>query len=221
MKQFMLSLIFIGCSFQGMAQTVIQLPAEYLRNNVVGKNNVPENVQGSPYWDPEFKVGTISVFGRESYTAQLRYNAFNDEIEMEVGDGASVLLKRDYIRARIGTEQYQVEKYVEKSQAKQGYFISLNEGANRLLLRRTIVFREGKAAESSYDDPMPPRYDKTESYYISRDSSSATLIRLRKKDVLEAFDNDPKLQDYIKTEKLKLKTASEVVQVLAHLNNKQ
>ena len=203
------------------AQTVIQLPAEYLRNNVTGNNTVPENVQGSPYWDPEFVSGTVFVHNRESYPARLRYNAFNDEIEMEA-DGATVaLLKRDYIHVQIGTEQYQIEKFKEKGKAKQGYFVPLNQGANRLLLRRTIVFREGKEAESSYDDPMPARFDRSTAYFISIDSSSATSIRLRKKDVLDVFDNDPKLQDFVKTNKLKLKSAEEVIKVLDFLNRSQ
>ena len=218
MKQLILFFLAFSYSFHGMAQTVIQLPAEYLRNNVVGKNYVPEDVQGSPYWDPDFLPGIVSVFGRETYSANLRYNAYNDEIEIEASSGASALLKRDYIRARIGTEQYQVEKFLEKGQAKQGYFISLNEGTNRLLLRRTMVFREGKAAESSYDDPMPPRFEKTEAYFISRDSGAASLIRLRKKDVLEAFNNDSRLEEYVKTEKLKLRSVTEVVRALDYFN---
>ena len=221
MKQLIFFFLAFSYSFHGMAQTVIQLPAEYLRNNVVGKNNVPEDVQGSPYWNPDFLPGIVSVFGRETYTANLRYNAYNDEIEIETSSGASALLKRDYIRARIGTEQYQVEKYLEKGQAKQGYFISLNEGTNRLLLRRTMVFREGKAAESSYDDPMPPRFDKTERYFVSKDSSIAKEIRIRKKDILETFGDDQSVQEFIKSKKLKLKSASEVVQLLNFLNSNQ
>ena len=210
--------LFIVFSLNGMSQTVIQLPAEYLRNNVTGRNNVPEDVQGTPYWDTEFASGTVSIYGKESYTARLRYNAFSDEIEMETNGALSALLKRDYIRARIGSENYQIEKYKEKNQSRSGYLIPLNEGANRLLLRRTIRFREGKSAESSYDDPLPPRFERSESYYLSKDSDPASPIRLRKKDVLEAFDNDRELQEFVKKNKLKLKSVTEVIQAVDFMN---
>ena len=43
----------------------------------------PLNVQGSHYFDKEFKVTKLEYFGKElNDSGYMRYNAFRDEIEM-------------------------------------------------------------------------------------------------------------------------------------------
>jgi len=220
-RSIILILVAILC-YQGYAQdTRVILPAEYLRNNTTGKNNLPDKIQGIPYFDPEFKVGEVFVKGQEVYGALLRYNAFSDEIEMKANGEINALLKRDYISVRIEDYNYRIEKYKENSSLLQGYFIVLNEGKYRLLLRKIKVFQEGKEANNSYGNSVPSRFEKSESYYIADGSEVVQKVRLRKKDLLAILGNNADLLDFINSKGYKLKSATEVIEVLDFLNRKE
>jgi|GEM_PF-3410506 len=67
MKRILLLVLAVLFTLTGQTQvTVVALPAEYLRNNITGRNNVPVNVQGTLYWDTEFTLGAVSIYGKES-----------------------------------------------------------------------------------------------------------------------------------------------------------
>ena len=79
------------------------------------------------------------------------------------------------------------------------------------------VFMEAVPASSSYSQDKPARFDDDITYYLAREGSPAKEIKLRKKDIEQLLDSKEAL-DFIKKNKLKLKSEEEVLQLLNHLN---
>ena len=208
-------------SYNSMAQGSqnLQLPAVYVQNTVTGSNRMPTNVIGSPYLNEEFVVGTVTIKDAESYQTYLRYNAFNDELEMRNGNTTSAVMKRDYITVRIGSDVFSVHSYAYDDGIKNGYFNALNEGKAVLLRRRQVNLREGQAATSSYSKDKPPRFEMQESYYMSINGETAQLVKLNKKGVLGAFGDNSSLNSFVKKNKIKLKSEAEVLKLLEYYNS--
>lgn len=199
-------------------QTSLELPSSYINNNTYGGvNNIPPNVEGSPYLTDEFVKGTVFVENEQPYAAMMRYNAYQDEIQVQDSDGISSLFKRDYVWAEIGGQSFRVETYKDRSGTSKGYFVELNRGNVRLLKRIVREFKEGQPAVSSYSQDTPPRFEEKVTYYLVREGSPAEEVRLRKKDILE-FLSSEKVETYIKENKLRLKSEGEVIQVLTQIN---
>lgn len=209
-------------SYGSLAQgsPAMELPTVYVQNTVTGSNRAPSNVLGSPYLNEEFVIGTVTIKGEESYQTLLRYNAFNDELEMRNGTTTSAVMKRDYITVRLGGDVFSVHAYAFNDGIKNGYFNALNDGSAVLLRRRKVILREGQVATSSYGKDKPPKFEMEESYYLSVDGETAQPVKLNKKGVLTALSGTNKdLSSYVKKNKLKLKSESEVLQLLSHYNS--
>lgn len=199
-------------------QTSLELPSSYINNNTYGGiNNLPPDIEGSPYLTDEFVKGTVFVENEKPYAAMMRYNAYQDEIQVQGSDGISSLFKRDYIWAEIGGETFRIQTYGDRAGTSKGYFVELNRGNIRLLKRIVREFKEGQPAVSSYSQNTPPRFDEKVTYYLVREESPAREVRLRKKDIL-GFLSSKEVETYVKENKLRLNSEKEVIQVLTQIN---
>lgn len=199
-------------------QTSLELPSSYINNNTYGGiNNLPPDIEGSPYLRDEFVKGTVFVENEKPYAAMMRYNAYQDEIQVQGSDGISSLFKRDYIWAEIGGETFRIQTYGDRTGTSKGYFVELNRGNIRLLKRIVREFKEGQPAVSSYSQNTPPRFDEKVTYYLVREKSPAREVRLRKKDIL-GFLSSKEVETYVKENKLRLNSEKEVIQVLTQIN---
>ena len=212
--------LMIGYSSLAQGGPTMELPTVYVQNTVTGSNRLPTNVLGSPYLNEEFVIGTVTIKGQDSYQSYLRYNAYNDELEMRNGDTTNAVMKRDYISVRLGQDVFSVHPFAYEGGIKSGYFNALNEGKAVLLRRRQVILRKGQEATSSYAKDKPPKFEMEETFYISINGETAQPVKLNKKGVLNVLtDNSSALAGYVKKNKLKLKSQQEVLQLLEHYNS--
>jgi hypothetical protein len=200
----------------------ITLPTEYMNTTTYGglNSNIPANVQGSPYVNEEFVIGKVFVRDDAPYNGVLRYNAYSDGIEMKTAEGVITLLKRDYLKATIDGKLYLIENYKKDGAIRKAYFVELNKGKARLLLRQAKKFVAARAASSSYSQDKPAKFEDEISYYIITEGNAAIETRLRVKDVLAALpDHQKELAAYVKKNKLKLKEEGEVIELLTYYNS--
>ena len=218
-KKHLLLVVTLTLTTLAWGQTSLELPSSYINNNTYGgvNNSLPPNVEGSPYLTDEFTKGTVFIENEQPYGAMMRYNAYQDEIQVQGSDGISSLFKRDYVWAEIGGQSFRIETYNTRSGTSKGYFVELNRGKVRLLKRIEKEFKEGQPAVSSYSEDTPPRFEEKVTYYLLREGSPAEEVRLRKKDILE-FLSSKEIESYVKENKLRLKTEGEVIQVLTQIN---
>ena len=202
------------------SQVALELPSSYVNNSTSGGvNTLPPGVEGSPYLNEDFTVGTVYIENEQPYQAQMRYNAYQDEIQVKSTKGISSLFKRAYVWALIGGEMFKIEEYETRGQTTKGYFIELNEGQARLLKRIVHEFKEAEEATSSYSKGKPPRFDQEITYYLSIKGAPAKEVKLRKKDILAYLANNGDTENYAKKNKLKLKTEEEVIRLLGYYNS--
>ena len=212
--------LFASGTVLSQATTRVDLPTEYVRNTTVGNNTIPENVQGSPYFSKGFISGMVYTDKGQPYAAMLRYNGYNDQIEMKDMDKTISLLKRDYISAVIGGKKYSIKKYKDNNSEKQGYFIVMNDGNVQLLLRQEKEFVEGKEASTSYSNKIPSKFVERSTYYLKKGDMAAVATKLKKKDILKLLENKKELVDFVNSNGLKLKSEAEVIKLLNFANQK-
>ncbi len=216
-KKVLFTVLAITVAHATYGQTLnVNLPPDYLSNNTLGgKNNIPADVQGSPYIVEDFLVGTVFI-KEESYNAEMRYNAYLDEVQAKTQGQVTSLLKRDYVSARIGNQLYTIVEYADNGATRQGYFVELNPGKTRLLLQQKKKFVQAVKAESTYKSDTPAKFVEQKEYFLKVGDEPAVRVRLKKKDILAQLGNKKEMDKFISENGLKLKNEGEIIQLLKY-----
>jgi len=199
----------------------VALPSNYIRDNILGNNDLPVDVQGSPYATENFIIGKVSI-NKDSFRTLLRYNAYLDEIQVKESEDKIIsLLKRDYISAKIGNKTYAIHDFKNgKEDVRRGYFVELNEGATKLILRERKEFVKGKKATSAYKNDTPSRLIDKKTYYIQEGDNPAQLIKLSKKSILPHLSkHKTEVSQFISENKLKLKKEENIIKLLDYYSS--
>lgn len=187
----------------------------------------PLNVQGSHYFNKDFKIAKLEYFGKElNDTGYMRYNAFRDEIEMadtQYQDETDViLLKSADVIPLINGERYEYLPYrLESGNAFIGYLVNIYDGKNdKLYLKRKKTFMEAKIARTSLENSFPPRYVESEELYISSNGDTPVKLKQSKKSIISYFkSNSDKVKKFIKSEKLKVSELSSIIKIFEFAEN--
>ncbi|WP_442846558.1 hypothetical protein [Leeuwenhoekiella sp. H156] len=217
MKYLSLSLFLILLSGATYAQ-IYDVPGDYIRNTLSGKNSVPTNVIGSQYIDESFKIGTVHT-GEKSFKSMIRYNAYRDEFEVKNElDKISSLLRLEDSRIEIGNKTYEIFEYINNNEKRKAYFSVLNSGINKLLLKEDVELLPGQEAQSTYGTDKPPRFKETQSYYLKLNGKPAEYIRLGKRNILKII-SDKEFKNFVKANDLNLSEEEDVIESLEFLNS--
>ena len=187
----------------------------------------PLNVQGSHYFDKDFKVTKLEYFGKElNDSGYMRYNAFRDEVEMADTQNQAetdiILLKSADVIPLINGERYEYLPYrLDSGNAVIGYLINIFDGQkNKLFLKRKKTFMEAKIARTSLENSFPPRYVESIELYVSSNGDTPVKLKQNKKIIIKFFNPDSdKVKKYIKTEKLKMSELSSVIKIFEFADN--
>jgi hypothetical protein len=187
----------------------------------------PLNIQGSHYFESNFKIARLEYFGRVlNDTGFMRYNAYRDEIEMAdtqmQTDSDVVLIKSADVIPEIDGERYEYLPYrLESGNAYIGYLINIFNGENdRLFLKKRKTFMEAKIARTSLENSFPPRYVESIEIYISSDGNTPVILKQTKKNIINYFQkNSEKIKKFIKSERLKVSDLNSVVKIFEFAEN--
>jgi len=187
----------------------------------------PLNVQGSHYFDKEFKLAKLEYFGKElNDTGFMRYNAFRDEIEMAdtqlQNETDVILLKSADVIPLINGDRYEYLPYrLESGNAFIGYLVNIFDGKDsKLYLKRKKTFMEAKIARTSLENSFPPRYVESEELYISVKGDTPVKLKQSKKSIINFFNaNSDKVKKFIKSEKLKVSELSSIIMIFEFAEN--
>ena len=191
------------------------------------RNAQPLNVQGSHYFDKEFKLAKLEYFGKElNDTGFMRYNAFRDEIEMAdtqlQNETDVILLKSADVIPLINGDRYEYLPYrLESGNAFIGYLVNIFDGKDtKLYLKRKKTFMEAKIARTSLENSFPPRYVESEELYISVKGDTPVKLKQSKKSIINFFNsNSDKVKKFIKSEKLKVSELSSIIKIFEFAEN--
>ncbi len=177
-----------------------------------------ENIDGSPYYNDSFLLGKILVNGNEvPGNYGLRYNAYNDQIEMQGANATEALIKAVNYSCIITNQKYIYRSYKEKkkNEPTMGYFQVLTDETNGLLLKQErMKFKEALEAKTSMTQPLPARFIPYTNYYFLKNGTSIAKV-ITKKTILDHFDVDvqPTMKKYIKSQKIDFKKESDLIRL--------
>lgn len=221
MKKKITFILFFSVGISTLIAQGFNLPTDYIRNSAQGNNLNLAKIDGTPYLPVDFTLGKVNI-NKESYSGLLRYNAYNDEIELKENDGKVIsLLKRPYIKAFIANDAYSIHKYTNgDDKIKQGYLVEIsNPEANTVLLMKLKkVLLPAQESTSSYRKDSPAKLIDEISYYVKEGENPAKRVKLGKRNVLSFFKNNPKLKSYVSKNKLKLKSEKQLITFIDYIN---
>lgn len=177
------------------------------------------DVNGSPYWNDNYKKGSIYVKRKDdSATGYLRYRVFDDVFEYKDTTDLPVNEVFTLSRDRDVEMTLEGETFVwlmnlpaagEGQPMKEGYAMILEKGENEndvtLYKRFKMSYTPAQKKKNSFELPKKAQL-KTDSYYILGVDYDLLMINPSRKKVTDAFpDHKAELQKYIKDNALKFK----------------
>ncbi|WP_036379863.1 hypothetical protein [Muricauda sp. MAR_2010_75] len=185
-----------------------------------------EDIDGTIYLNENFTLGSLYEDGEEFKKLYMRYDAYNDEVELEETLGSNVvraMVKHPiYSCAVNGNEYYYLGYTDEDGNPQKGYLTPVVTGDDYTLFVKHIkVFKEGKPAKTSLDNSFPHRFlDKTE-YYVSKTGDVPMFMKTRKSDVLSMFSEEDQkaIKSYIKDKRPNVNDGDDLRNLFAYGNS--
>ncbi len=184
-----------------------------------------DDIEGTIFLNENFVLGVLYDNGEAFKRAYLRYDAYNDEVELkESSDSDTVrsMVKNAVYSCSIDGDIFVYADFTDKDgESKKGYLSVLVTGEDYLLFeRRMKVFKEGKEAKTSLDNSFPHRFlDKTE-YYVSVNGDAPVFLKTRKSDVLSMFSEEDQknIKDYFKEKRPNVKDGDDLLNLFTYAN---
>ena len=182
-------------------------------------------VQGSQYYNEEFKLSDLEYFGRKMDSiGYMRYDAYNDVIEMantpDIERSEILLLKNSDVIATINDQEYVFLEYDEKDiKNKKGYMIRLYSGDNYSLYQKKVkIFKEAEKTKAGITESQPPRYISKTDFYIQTRDQKPELVKISKKSLINFFKNQTDVKKFIKENKLKVREIESIILIIEFAN---
>ncbi|MEH6537160.1 MAG: hypothetical protein V7719_12250 [Psychroserpens sp.] len=182
-------------------------------------------IKGTPYIVNEFMPGKISI-DKESKIYSLRYNAFNDVIEVQKSNGDLNALNINLTDVTVtftkDNKSYSAYNYIDPvtNNSMKGYFVVVSDEAKPLLVKERIIFTEKQQAKNSYGKTKPAQYKRKGDLYFSlNDNGVAIVLSSNKKDLAKAFPKHSKdILSFIKANKIKTSKQADLVKLLNYIS---
>jgi hypothetical protein len=195
---------------------------QFRSSNTYGRNHLSiDQIDGSPYLDYEFKVGTVTTDEGVIYKdIPLRYNCFSDVLEFKKDkDVYDMMPKTKIKRAVFGGQVFSYKDYESDRGLSKSFFEILAEGKATLCVRFTVNFYEAEELKG-FAEAKPARFDDlSEIYYISVNDSPAKKVTSSKKLVEILADKQKEVDAYIKKQKPSVKKVDDLKKIIAYYNS--
>lgn len=142
----------------------------------------------------------------------FRYNIYTDQIELR-----SVINKETMDIVSIGSKKFVYSQFFnEDSVLSEGYFELIVNGDCKLLLRRSIVFKDGNN-EFAYG--VASSTNVTTTFYIKKNNEAAVIINKSKNSIKNILSDKSDFVDYIDDRMLLLITDKKLIEIINYYNS--
>lgn len=222
--------IVYGQFFSNNRDNIVLETKRNLDNTTINLNNSAgsvdlKDVKGSPYAQETFSQGRVLNKKLEtSYPYFLRYNVYNDIIEIKNENQSVELLRSPNIYAIFNNKEYHFEEYLTDDPEEglnKGYFTMLQNGKKyKLYLKSFKRFKAAEKAETAYNKNYPATFSDFEDFYVKEDDKRLVPLKKRKKQFLQQFPSVSKeIEQYIKAEKTDLDKEEDLVQLFTYMDS--
>ena len=148
-------------------------------------------INGSAYFSKNFYPGKVSKGGQTSDEVfYLRYNGYNDEIEMAESATAAradeALVKNKNIACQFNGESYLFLNFNDKDgKQNEGYLSPLYLGEKyKVYSRKYKKLTEGRKAKTSLEKDIPPRFIDQAETLLQIGDASPIILKVKYKNVV-------------------------------------
>lgn len=183
------------------------------------------DVEGSKYIQDDFNMATISIYS--GYKFNVKYNAYDDEMEVQGKDNKSFALNKNEKSAEVtfvnNNITYGLFDYANSDGQKvPGYFQKLTVGETVALLKKEkIMFIEEKVSKTGYDTYRPPKFKRLNDQFFIKLKESPVAIEFpkNKKNIASLFPNKKdKILKFIKENKIKTNKEEDLIKLTNYIN---
>jgi len=187
--------------------------------NQGNESAVNAKIEGTPYFNSNLVNGEIYTQESERFTdVPMRYNAYSDEIEFKMPDGALCVFSdpEKIFQVKLNEEILVYTDYVFENAVKSGFLFSMYEGKSKLYQRRYKVLNP-EVPSNGIINAIPARYaDKPIEYYLQVGNKIAQRINT-KKDLIKLYDDHTsEVEKYMKEENVKINDPDDLKKVLTY-----
>jgi hypothetical protein len=142
----------------------------------------------------------------------LRFNITKGQFEV-----VSSLNPKVVKRINLNGDVFVYTGYVDKNgEVKETYFQLLSEGNTRLLMRRSVLRKQGKKGLYGYD----PYETVRETYYIQKGNKPAVQVKRSKKSILSVLSDEEKpLESWLHNNDISFYKISDVGKLLKYYDS--
>jgi len=229
MKILKITLIFLFSLSLSNAQSIAFADgnATYGRENsfITIDADTRYDVEGSKYLADAFMPAVVSTMPDKLFN--IKYNIFSGEMEVQSTNNKAYALnkyRKDIVITFIDSKTtYQLFDYINSDNMMQlGYFLVLNRGENKILIKEKIIFLEEKPSKTGYDEHRPPQYKRLDDKYYVKTSGSSNALELpkNKNKFAELFPkNKSDILSFIKSNKIKLNKEDDLKKIIKYINS--
>ncbi|MGB3608008.1 MAG: hypothetical protein WA775_09035 [Psychroserpens sp.] len=223
-----------GASTQQLSRSTYDMNELRKLMNTRTKNNTLafRDIKGTPYLSDKFALGEFFINDKSYGNFNLRYNIYNDQIEILSNDSFDNLnddepdydafLKTD--NSKVVLNGKTIKSYFfndENGNSTNSYFIEVNSTDKYiLLLRKRCVLTPAEKAATPNQADRAAKFTIYDDYYIlDRNEIYPMQIELNKRKFLKAFPKMANaLKDFIKKEDINLKQEEDLVQLTNYMS---
>lgn len=185
-----------------------------------------KSIKGSVYIQESFMPARLTtVDGTKIYN--LKYNAYNDEIEIQNENQEPNALNKNIDNLLItfiaDSKTYEAIDYLnDEGNASRGYFVHINDANNKyqLLIREAIKFVDRKPAKTGYDKSKPAEFKRlSDTYFVKNGNNPAVEFPKNKKDLSKIFpEKYDTISSFIKENRIKTSKEEDLVELFNYIN---
>ena len=197
---------------------------EHIYTNATSLTSVDltsKKLVGSSYIDEDFRPAKVS---NSEAIYLIRYNAYLDEMEIEISGKAYYLPKSNnyIVTFEEVNKVYQLSNYDEKGTQKKGFFVVLVDGNKAsLLVKEKIKLYDEVPTKLGFTKYEPPTLKRIKNeFYIDFKDEIIIKSPTNKKNFSNLFLTKSKeIELYIKKNKLNIKNESDLIQIFNYYNS--
>ncbi|WP_273565933.1 hypothetical protein [Maribacter halichondriae] len=184
-----------------------------------------DDIEGTIYLNDKFNLGTLAYDGQAFKKLHMRYDAYNDEVEIKESAATEevlALVKDPELSCSLNGSTFIFTRMIDaNSNERSGYLIPLYEGKKYSLYERRLKeFKEGKPAKTSHSTSFPHRFVDAAEYYVKIREGIPGFVKAKKNDLMVVFgkEREKHIKEYIKDKRINLNNQVDLIDLFAFAN---
>lgn len=197
----------------------------YSTGNFFMKGNRPSTkeytIDGTPYVNGD-KFSKVIIKDYSKNVQDLRYNAYEDEMEFKTGDELFYANKENNLKIQFPTlnKTYKCFNYTYDGKTKLGYLVVLIDSPKYFLYKREkMELLKGEKSQNAYSKDANDYYAKEKDLYLVSKNNQLSKFPKNFNDASEFFSIDKKeLESFVKSNKINFNKELDLIKLVEFVN---